>query len=369
MKIMDYTTERKQEVALSVTYHPVVDLLLSLWIRANSECGERIADLDIEDTFFDDMFANLSPKTKAILEEMPSGETWISLLSLVPLSGEGGSVQDFIDFLSNHDAVDLRSRMIWLYQEVEGDKATLAADAAAGRPGAVDALLDLESFSNPKTKPWRETLRYILGLEPNESRDLLVDVLAEVQSSGFHEYEKEFSGYLETDFKAKKSMGRRLSAERLVEIATNGISISDKRLATPVILMPTMVARPWVVLAESPDLFIMAYPVSDRTLASDPEAPPLWLVKLHKALGDERRLKILRKLAQGDASLVELSTEVDIAKSTLHHHMMLLRAAGLIKVHVGQDKLYSLRDETLPEAATYLNHYIHRTTEPREEQT
>ncbi len=110
----------------------------------------------------------------------------------------------------------------------------------------------------------------------------------------------------------------------------------------------------------------MCYPVSDRTLASDPDAPPGWLVKLHKALGDEKRLKILRRLAGGDATLVELSTELDTAKSTLHHHMMLLRAAGLIRVHVGDDKRYSLRDETLPEAATYLNHYIHPTNDTEE---
>jgi hypothetical protein len=49
--------------------------------------------------------------------------------------------------------------------------------------------------------------------------------------------------------------------------------------------------------------------------------------------------------------------------------MMLLRAAGLIRVHVGEDKRYSLRDETLPEAATYLNHYIHRSTETEEKPT
>ena len=367
MKVMDYTTERKQEIEVSVTYHSVVDLLLALWVHANAECGEPISDLDIDATFFEDVFANLSPESEKALENMPSGETWIALLSLVPLAGEGGSVQDFIDFLATHDAVDLRSRLIWLYQEVDEPKARLAADAAAGKPGAVDVLLDLESYSNPKTKLWRETLRFILGLEPEESRQLLVDVLADVQASGFHPYEKDFREYLETDFKAKASMGKRLCAERLIEIATNGISVAEKHLDTPVMLMPTVVARPWVVLAESPHLFIMGYPVSDRTLASDPEAPPLWLVKLHKALGDERRLKILRRLAQGDASLAELSTEVDIAKSTLHHHMMLLRAAGLIKVHVGQDKLYSLRDETLPEAATYLNHYIHKTAEPREE--
>lgn len=369
MKIMDYTTERKQDIDVSVTYHSAVDLLLALWVIGSKECGDPIDEIEIGDAFFDEVIANVTPETTAALADVRSGDAWISLLSLVPAAGEGGSVSDFIDFLNDHDSVDLRSRMIWLYQEFDRSEGVIAARAAAGDEGAADQLLELPAFDHPSKKAWRESLRYLLSLTPDGTRDVLVSVLRDVQSSGFHKYEEEFRGYLEADATSKMSMAKRLSPERLVEIATNGISIEERRIDTPVLLVPTMIARPWVVLAESPEMLIMGYPVSDRTLRSDPDAPPQWLVKLHKALGDERRLKILRRLAQSDASLVGLSTELDISKSTLHHHMMLLRAAGLIKVHMGEDKRYALRDETLPEAATYLNHYIHKSNETREETT
>jgi hypothetical protein len=46
---------------------------------------------------------------------------------------------------------------------------------------------------------------------------------------------------------------------------------------------------------------------------------------------------------------------------------MLLRAAGLVRVHVGEDKQYSLRDETLTDAATVLDHYIHATPDAEED--
>jgi len=369
MKIMDYTTERKQDIDLTVTYHSAVDLLLSLWAIGSKDCGDPIDELEIGDDFLDEIVANISPSTKTALENIRSGDVWIALLSLVPSAGEGGSVRDFIAFLDEHDSVDLRSRMVWLYQEFDRAESIIAAQAAAGDADAVEKLLGLAAFDHPSKKVWRDSLRYLLHLTPDATRELLVATLTDLQESGFDKHELAFREYLETDARAKQSMATRLSPERLVEIASNGISIEEKRITTPVVLMPTMVARPWVVLAESPDMFIMGYPVSDRTLLSDPDAPPQWLVKLHKALGDERRLKILRRLAEDDASLVELSTELDVSKSTLHHHMMLLRAAGLIKVHVGEDKRYSLRDETLPEAATYLNHYIHKSNESREEQT
>ncbi len=366
MKIMDYTTERRNEFAVEVTYHSVVDLLLSLWIVSQNTCGDPVDELDIGDDFVNDLTDRLDPTTRGQLNELGSGEPWIALLSLVPTAGEGGSIEDFLDFFDGHDPVDLRARLIWLYQEFSPAEAELAARAAAGDADSVEALLDSKPFSSQFKKAWRESLRSLLELEPTATRRLLSEIMRAVQTSGFDKYEQEFRPFIESDYAAKTAMSHRLSPQRLVEIASNGISIEDRNPDTPILLMPSMVARPWVVLSESPNVYIMAYPVSDRTLSSDPDAPPAWLVKLHKALGDEKRLKILRRLAQSDTSLVELTAELDIPKSTLHHHMMLLRAAGLIKVHVGDDKRYSLRDETLPEAATYLNHYIHRSNDSEE---
>lgn len=366
MHIMDFTTEKRQEFAVTVTYHSVVDLLISMWVIGQAECDDPVTDLDIGDDFADAILAKLDAPTRAHLEELGSGEPWIALLTLVPIATEGGSVQDFLDFLAEHDPVDLRARLLWLYQEFSQDETELAAHAAAGDTDALDELLDGPSFGHAKKKHWRETLRYLLAMDPEETRDLIVSMLTNVHRSAFMDHEEEFRPFLEADFAAKKTMSNRLSPTRLVEIASNGISIEDRQMDVPILLMPSMVARPWVVLAESASVYIMCYPVSDRTLASDPDAPPGWLVKLHKALGDERRLKILRRLASTDASLVELSKELGLAKTTLHHHMMLLRSAGLIRVHVGDDKRYSLRDETLPEAATYLNHYIHKSNELEE---
>ena len=102
----------------------------------------------------------------------------------------------------------------------------------------------------------------------------------------------------------------------------------------------------------------MSYPVADEYMDADPDAPPEWLIKIYKALGDERRMRILRRLAKGPASLHDLTKEFDASKSTIHHHLVLLRTAGLVKVTMGAEKEYSLRKDIVPETAAVLQAYM-----------
>ncbi|MFV1999645.1 MAG: ArsR/SmtB family transcription factor, partial [Acidimicrobiia bacterium] len=309
--------------------------------------------------FFDTITSELSAETTRELELIGSGDVWIALIALLPETSEGGTVTDFIEFLEAYDPADLRFRLIQLHDVFDEQHRELIADAAEGLPGATDALLSLDAFTDSHKEPWRETLRFILEMSPEGTKELLVRTIAAVQSEAFVPHEAEFRKYLETDFRSKRAMARRISPDRLIEIATGGVSYSEYRSTRPIVLMPTMIAKPWVVVCEGSEFLVLGYPVADESLDLDPDAPPPWLAKVHKALGDERRLRILRMLADTDASLAELADDVDIAKSTLHHHLMLLRAAGLVTIHVGQDKRYSLRSDTLSEAASVLYDYIH----------
>jgi DNA-binding transcriptional ArsR family regulator len=52
-------------------------------------------------------------------------------------------------------------------------------------------------------------------------------------------------------------------------------------------------------------------------------------------------------LAEREASLQELADALGVGKSLMHHHMVILRAAGLVRVRMGGDRHYQLRKETL----------------------
>ncbi|MBW2471479.1 MAG: helix-turn-helix transcriptional regulator, partial [Deltaproteobacteria bacterium] len=105
--------------------------------------------------------------------------------------------------------------------------------------------------------------------------------------------------------------------------------------------------------------------VADEFVDTDPEAPPSWLVNTYKALSDERRLRILRRLAEGDTSLEELTEMLGLSKSTVHHHISILRGAGLVRVNLSHDegykhkqRIYSLRDQALGDATGSLDTYL-----------
>jgi DNA-binding transcriptional ArsR family regulator len=107
----------------------------------------------------------------------------------------------------------------------------------------------------------------------------------------------------------------------------------------------------------------------DEFVESDPEAPPPWLVNTYKALSDERRLRILRRLREEDSTLESLTEMLELSKSTVHHHISILRGAGLVRVSVPieegrkhKSRTYSLRDKALGDATGLLDSYL----EPRE---
>ena len=80
-----------------------------------------------------------------------------------------------------------------------------------------------------------------------------------------------------------------------------------------------------------------------------------WTVKLKvlrpASLGDGRRVRILRRLVEGNSTLDELAEAVGLARSTTHHHLTQLRAAGLVTLGGNaRGYWYALRPEGLTEA-------------------
>ncbi len=67
---------------------------------------------------------------------------------------------------------------------------------------------------------------------------------------------------------------------------------------------------------------------------------------VHKALADVNRLRIVRRLAGGDASVRDLIEEVGLSQPLVSWHLGRLRAAGLIETRRnGRETLCRLRHE------------------------
>ena len=68
---------------------------------------------------------------------------------------------------------------------------------------------------------------------------------------------------------------------------------------------------------------------------------------LFRSLGDETRLRIVARLAAGEARVVDLTGELGLAQSTISKHLACLRGCGLVGYRaVGRQSFYAL---TCPE--------------------
>jgi DNA-binding transcriptional ArsR family regulator len=72
----------------------------------------------------------------------------------------------------------------------------------------------------------------------------------------------------------------------------------------------------------------------------------------HKALADVNRLRIVRRLAEGEASVADLIAHVGLSQPLVSHHLKRLRVAGLVETRrVGRETICTLRPEAFGEVA------------------
>ncbi|NGY89491.1 winged helix-turn-helix transcriptional regulator [Bacillus megaterium] len=157
---------------------------------------------------------------------------------------------------------------------------------------------------------------------------------------------------LERDVQQKRALYSTYTSEEFVKHVT-GIDYQPEPSIHQVLLIPQYVYRPWNVETTLPGVKVFYYPISDENVheIEDPYSPPSALLHGYKALGDETRLKIIKLLTEKDYSLQELTKKLTIPKSTVHHHLALLRAAWIVKVHKSRyyiqiENLNSLQEKT-----------------------
>ncbi len=75
---------------------------------------------------------------------------------------------------------------------------------------------------------------------------------------------------------------------------------------------------------------------------------------IHKTLADVNRLRIVRRLAQGEASVTELIDHVGLSQPLVSWHLGKLRLAGLVETRrAGRETVTRLLPEAWDRFATY----------------
>jgi DNA-binding transcriptional ArsR family regulator len=165
---------------------------------------------------------------------------------------------------------------------------------------------------------------------------------------------------IERDVEQRAGDRATLPAGELIERTTSGIRWLSEPGVRRLVLAPAYLGRPYNFTFNGPDWRTFVYPVADAALeADDPLAPPVGMLRLHRALGDETRLRILRLLRERDYYLTEIAERLELSKPTIKHHLAQLRAAGLVTlIEEGGLSYFSLRRERLDDASSDLKRYL-----------
>ncbi|MDQ4035019.1 MAG: helix-turn-helix domain-containing protein [Chloroflexota bacterium] len=289
-------------------------------------------------------------------------DTFIHLLGLAYDTPAPRDIPAFLDHLRQTDADEIRLHLVQFYaRDIRRSTSPAVIRAAVG--GDAEAKLEFLRTSHPDWEPWTNFLRRVLDADGEALKAELIQVLELWADRVFKPESLTIMPIIERDADAKRDLMRNLPIDRFVTTATNGVEFAPRPGIDRVVMIPSFVNRPLVSYLEFGEVLLIVYPVADESISADSDTPPLRLVRLSKALGDEKRLRILRALADGEKSLMELAEMFGLAKTTMHHHMIVLRSAGLVSVGVGS-KRYRLRHETVPDVGALLSGYLGAATGP-----
>ena len=161
-------------------------------------------------------------------------------------------------------------------------------------------------------------------------RDEVVEVLGAWNQQYFTDLEPVVFDSLAREAVARQAEAATLSPQALVEAATNGIVMEPIPELERVVLIPGYHSRPVNHLLRFKGTAYFIYGYDEPTAAGE---MPVRITRVLKALADDSRVRILRYVSQESRSFMEIKAHTGLALSTVHHHMVTLRAAGLVRIH------------------------------------
>jgi DNA-binding transcriptional ArsR family regulator len=347
--------------SVKVEVSPAYELLQTLFVaftREETDTYEIGSEwlTDVRERAGDD----LAKRIESVAFDEP--DTFVNLIGLVHDTPSPRDVPAFLDHLRATDPDEIRLHIVGFYAR-ETRRTTPPTVIRAAVAGDPEARREFVGAAYAHWESWGDYVARVLDADGEAFKAELIGGLEEWNERVWKAESLTIMPILERDAEVKRDLLRELPIDRFITTATNGVEFAPRPGIDRVVMVPSFVNRPLVTYNEFGETLIIVYPVADESVTAESDAPPLRLVRLSKALGDEKRLRILRALADGEKTLMELADMFGVAKTTMHHHMIVLRSAGLISVGVGS-KRYRLRAETLPDVGALLSGYLGAATGP-----
>jgi DNA-binding transcriptional ArsR family regulator len=258
------------------------------------------------------------------------GEAWLNLLGVPLDAGAPYTAERLVEQLRSLDAVELRRHLLgrfsWSWCSLAGIDDIEAA--ARGDGAASDRLLVHPRYYGGHAAA---SLGVLLRLEPEETRTRLVRAV-----------EVGIDTLLDRDALGRLDEAQRAATEMLdsrpplvaIERLTTGYRYVPEPEAETITLVPHLERELPLLLAQHRSSRLIAFHATvDRGSEERLHA-------LGKALADPRRVEILALVGRGVGGAHDLVAETGLSRSTVHHHLALLRDAGLVALE-GNARAYA----------------------------
>lgn len=283
-------------------------------------------------------------------------KVYLALTILGALLPEPAGVDELIAVLREEPAIVWRMLVARFLDELVEDPTELRAAFMRGEPDALEQVASLD-LSQMRTE-----VVELFDTDPTAFGQAVREVVEGFATTLWPDVADEAMGPIERDVAYRQRLlADGVEPATVVLEATNGFELADEPAGRRVVLLPSYWLRPWLVVGDLPGhrIEVISTVVADQFLALPPEAPPPGLLKLFKALSDEGRLKLLRRMSTGPVSLAEATEGLGVAKATAHHHLSILRQAGLVTMGgEGRGTRYSLREDPAGLAHELLASYV-----------
>ncbi|WP_377887249.1 ArsR/SmtB family transcription factor [Alkalihalobacillus sp. R86527] len=160
-------------------------------------------------------------------------------------------------------------------------------------------------------------------------RDRFISLLKEWRAEYFDKIDTTILEDLKSDAIEKSELLKTSTPAEIVHKASRFVITNDN--IQTVYLMPGFHFYPMSLIDQFQNTVFITYPVHSKKNEQKE------LLRITKALSDERRLNILTFLSSGIYTFTNIVSEIGMAKGNIHHHLSILRAAGLLNIHITDD--------------------------------
>jgi DNA-binding transcriptional ArsR family regulator len=276
--------------------------------------------------------SDLPRELAAALDEVgdAEGESWLNLLGVPLDAGRPYTAERLVDALRSGDPVELRRQLLgryaWSWCSLAGIDVIEAA--ATGDASAADELLRRPRYYGGQAAA---SLGVLVRLGPEETRDRIVRA-AELGIACF--VDESTADRLDGAERAARVALAAQPSLTAIERLASGFRYVPEPEAESVTLVPHVEPTLPLVLAQHRSSRLIVYGAAPA-LGSEER-----LQTLGRALADPKRVEILGLVGRGVGRPAELVSATRLSRSTVHHHLGLLREAGLIALE-GNARAYT----------------------------